>query len=336
MVAGKREEAIRFGWEALQLAEELALDDLRAAALNTIGCARAGYGDLGGIVDLERSIAIAEERNSPASIRSYGNLAEIVGNLGDLGRRFELQAKALKAAERFGDRTRIRWFEALRVAEHYCRGRWNEALQVAETSMAEWSNREPDVVARRVRGRIRLARGDVDGALGDAAQARALGCALDEPDLVYSALAFEAAVLVAAGRVVQAGQIADELLARWAKSRHALLASSWVVDLARVLAELGRGAAVREATANGIARTRWLEAAEALVAADFQRAADLFAEIGTAPDEADARLRAAEALIASGNHRRGEEELARALAFYRSVGASARVRVAEGLLAASA
>jgi class 3 adenylate cyclase len=336
MVAGEREAAIRDGWEALQLAEELALDDLRAAALNTIGCARAGYGDLGGIVDLERSIEIAEERNSPASIRSYANLADLSGRLGDLRRRFELQACALQSAQRFGDRNYIRWLEALRVVEHYCRGRWDEALRVAETTTAEWAGREPEVVARLARGRIRLARGDVAGALEDASAAHALGRALQQADLLYPAVTFEALALLESGAAGRAERLASDLLARWVESEYSLLAASWVIDLARVLTELGRGAELAQAASRAGARTRWLDAAETYVAGDFRSAAAILAEIGAAPEEADARLRAAEALLASGDRRDGEHELARALAFYRSVGASAYVRTGEGLPAASA
>jgi class 3 adenylate cyclase len=336
MVAGEHEAAIRGGWEALQLAEELDLDDLRAAALNTIGCARAGYGDLGGIVDLERSIAIAEERNSPASIRSYANLADLTGRLGDLRRRFELQARALQSAQRFGDRNYIRWLEALRVTEHYCRGRWDEALRVAETTTAEWAGREPEIVARLVRGRIRLARGNVAGALEDAAAAHALGGALQQADLLYPAVSFEAVAVLESGDARTAERLALDLLARWVDSECSLLAAFWVLDLARVLTEVGRGPELTDAAAHTSAKTRWLEAADAFVARDFRTAAEVLAEIGAAPEEADARLRAAEALLASGNRRDGESELARALAFYRSVGASAYVRTGEGLPAASA
>jgi hypothetical protein len=40
-------------------------------------------------------------------------------------------------------------------------------------------------------------------------------------------------------------------------------------------------------------KSRWLDALEAAAAGDFERAADLYAQIGSAPDEAWARARAA-------------------------------------------
>jgi len=54
------------------------------------------------------------------------------------------------------------------------------------------------------------------------------------------------------------------------------------------------------------------------------------------PDEADARLRAAEEAIEAGRRAEGERELERALALWRSLGATAYVLEGEALLAASA
>jgi len=59
MLAGRSEEAIRIGADALAMAEELRLDELRAHALNNIGVAKASAGDLSGLEDLRRSIDIA-------------------------------------------------------------------------------------------------------------------------------------------------------------------------------------------------------------------------------------------------------------------------------------
>jgi hypothetical protein len=55
--------------------------------------------------------------------------------------------------------------------------------------------------------------------------------------------------------------------------------------------------------------------------------------MGSLPDEAYARLRAAETLAAAGRRDEGGEELERALEFYRRVGAVRYLREAEALLA---
>jgi hypothetical protein len=58
----------------------------------------------------------------------------------------------------------------------------------------------------------------------------------------------------------------------------------------------------------------------------------VFAEMGAPRDEADARLCAAEKLVGEGRRTEADEQLQRALAFYRSVGATRYVREAEALL----
>jgi hypothetical protein len=66
------------------------------------------------------------------------------------------------------------------------------------------------------------------------------------------------------------------------------------------------------------------------------RAADIYADLGAVALEAEVRLIAGEQLIESGRRSEGEEQLERALAFYRGVGAVAYVARGESLLAASA
>lgn len=77
-------------------------------------------------------------------------------------------------------------------------------------------------------------------------------------------------------------------------------------------------------------------AAAAVLAGDFGRAADIAAENAWRPDAAELRLRSAEALVAEGRRAEADVQLAEALAFFRSVGATRIVRRAEALLAATA
>ena len=69
---------------------------------------------------------------------------------------------------------------------------------------------------------------------------------------------------------------------------------------------------------------------------EYRTAADLYCELELRPFEAHARLRAAEQLRIEGRHADANEQLERALAFFRSVGAVRYVRRGEALLAASA
>ena len=89
---------------------------------------------------------------------------------------------------------------------------------------------------------------------------------------------------------------------------------------------LGRGGELLELDAENTP-TPWSEAASAYVSGEYSRAADIYAQIGSRPDEGWARLRAAE--THSGGRREAEYELASALEFFRAVGATAYLRCGE-------
>jgi len=81
-------------------------------------------------------------------------------------------------------------------------------------------------------------------------------------------------------------------------------------------------------------QTKWIVVTRAVVRGDYAEAAELFAEMGSRPHEAYARVRAAEKLVAEGRRAEADEQLAKALAFFRSVGATRYMRTAEALLSA--
>ncbi len=326
MLAGSRQEAIRVGLEALRMAEELGLDELRAHALDNIGVARAGIGDRGGIADLERSIEIAVALGSPEAIRGYVNLGTTVAEIGNLQRAFDLYAEGRAAAERLGDADRIRWFESERLYELYWRGRWDEAADLADRLIAETDAAAQTTVTdyRLVRGRIRLARGDPGGAREDARWVLDLSRGASYPQELYPALAFAARAQLACGDVQEAGRLAQEQLRLWSASGGETPASFWSADLAWVVRALGRESDLLTAAESVRAPTRWLDAARAVAEGKLAAAADVYAEIGSKPDEAVARLALAEELAAVGNPG-AEAQRERALAFLHAAGADAHL-----------
>jgi hypothetical protein len=80
----------------------------------------------------------------------------------------------------------------------------------------------------------------------------------------------------------------------------------------------------------------WNASAEAIARGRLGDAAELLGRTELASEEAYARLRAAEQLASEGRHAEAQTHLTRALAFYRSVGATAYVHRGEALLPASA
>jgi tetratricopeptide (TPR) repeat protein len=218
------------------------------------------------------------------------------------------------------------------VYQHYWSGEWEAALSLAEQLIARaerGASRRPELDGCLVRAWIALAQGDLVQATADADRAHDFSREAGDPQNLYPALALRARTLVAIGRQNDAAASAHELLSLLRERPS--FPSFWVMDVAVVLAELGRGGELAEASARAPA-TRWLEAASAYVAGEPERAADLCAAIGALPEEAYARVEAAGAAFADGRRLDAEDQLERALEFYRRVGAASYCRRAEGLL----
>jgi predicted ATPase/class 3 adenylate cyclase len=335
LATDEAEEAMRTAGEALQMADALALDDFRAHALSTLGFSRVMTGDLEGLGDLRESVEVAALANSPQAARGYNNLASITADLGDLETAFELYAKSRHAAARFGDELALRWLEVERMYEHYWRGDWDRALAVGDAvleTVGEAPGGVHDIDVSLVRGKITLARAGPEQACEQIERGLERARAMRVPQNLLPALALKAHALVAAGRAGESAACAEELLAVWLdEGRGVSLASFWLADLAFALAGLDRAGDLAAAGGRARTRTQWLEAAEAAEEGDWARAAGVFAHIGSRPDEALARLKAAEVLLQAGRQSEAEEDLARATAFVDSVAAAAWGRAVEAL-----
>ncbi len=332
MLAAQDDEAVRLGREALAMSQLLGLEDVSAQALNNIGVSRVALGDDAGIEDLERAISIALEINSPELARGYRFLAAVVAISGDLERSYELFAEGRRAAERFADAHNARPLAASYVSELYWRGKWDEAVARADSFIEESRAGSPhyhEIPCRRVRGQIRLAREDAAGALEDSDMGLAFARTARDPWFLNAALAFRARVLLSDGHADDAGSLADEALGLL-HSRRSVLGAD-LVELTAVLFDLGRGEELA-GLVRGLERpSRWAVAAGAFARGDFRTAAEAYAEIGTRPDEAYARLRLAKQLLERGCRDDADSTLRAASAFYEQVGATAFLRDAERL-----
>jgi tetratricopeptide (TPR) repeat protein len=174
------------------------------------------------------------------------------------------------------------------------------------------------------RGRIRLARGQLGKAVEDAE--RAVDLARDTGDRLNldPALAFGSRVLLAADQPADAGKLLDDLLAGLGGR---LLKPEVGIDLAVALVELGRPVEALDE----VLPSRWLDAVRAYAGGDPGRAARIYAEIGSRPDEAAAHLEAARRLLPT-RPAEGRVELERAMSFFREAGATASLDQAKELL----
>jgi tetratricopeptide (TPR) repeat protein len=337
MLAEENEAAIAAGREALAIAEPLGLGEIVAATLDTIGVARTHVGDAGGRDDIERSLQTALAINSPEAARACNNLAALFFSSGDLRRARKVAEEGIRVAERFGNAPVIQGLGSWEGDWTYADGRWDDCLRVTSEFIAACEAGSPNYLeywTRSVRGHVRLARGADEGALDDGRRAVAAARLTHSPQELSDALGFLLRAEVELGRTADAQEAAEELLSYLVRgvggNYMAPLRLAWVAE------GLGLAAEARKAL-NALPPTGWwLESAGRVLDGRYSDAADLFVEIGSLPEEAYARLRAAERLIGEGRRQQADDQLHRALAFWRSVGATRYVREGEALLAASA
>ncbi len=335
---GEDERTSALATRASAAAEEVGWDQALSESLNLIGSMRVGEGDDGGIADLERSVELAVASGAlGVQARALNNLAAAHQSRGDLERGYRRRLEGARAAERLGSKFLQHWFEAILVDHLYRRGDWDEAQRAAELLLAD-----PDATAHiaswqllAVRALLRLAKGDDAGARADADDALASGRAVGEVQAVTFVLPATAHILTMTSEAMRATELVRELMA--------LLRDRARMDFAVINLPLLASAALRlglgDEVVDGLARhpeSPWTEAARAYLDHDFTGAAEILGRAGAKPDEAEARLRAAEQLAAGGRRAEADEELARALDFYRSVGATRYLREAEALGAAPA
>ena len=339
MLAGRPADAIRVSRDALRIAERLGLDAVRADALVSIGASMCFSGDAAGVEDLERADAIAVQCNAPSVIcRAKTNLGAAWWLRGDLERGVAFWADAEAIAERFGQNVMRRWLRGNYAADRYVLGQWQAALAAADEVLAEVEAGTPHYWAPAcyaTRAHIRLGHDDTSGALADVERALELARFAKDPQAIDPTLAMAAFVFRQVGNLDRSEKMVDEafelLLAEQA-------AGPQRSDVLHVLAwtalPLGRG---RELLAvlpkNDVP---WVRAARAFATGELREAADICGSIGARTEEARDRLWLAEALVREQRRAEADVELHRALAFYRSVGATRYIREAEALLAASA
>jgi class 3 adenylate cyclase/tetratricopeptide (TPR) repeat protein len=326
MLGGRDQEAIAVGRQALAMAEELGLDVIRAHALNNIGAARSNMGDREGMADLERSIEISTAANSPELIRGYANLAALHGRWGDLERVHATQDEGIRLGERFGATDMLYWLKSQRgLFSTYTAGRWDESLANAEALIAG-DRHYTQRAAYALRAEIRLARGDVAGAVADTKRSVELGRIAKDPQASVPSLGVAAFVSVAAGDLSKAAEYAEEILAlepRFYDFGPTLYHLAWVMT------SLQRGDELAEALSRTLRASPWRAGSLSIAAGQLARAADIYGEAGSFAQEAYTHLRAAEAEDAGA-------QLDKAIAFFRRAGATAYLARAERLVSAAA
>jgi DNA-binding SARP family transcriptional activator len=325
MLADEKEEAIRVGREALATAEELGLDSLRSHCLSSIGVARVCSADVEGLMDIEQAYAIALAANDAwAAWRARVNLADcLLWQVGDAGRAFAQRHELESLLEAASSWTVTRWNQSYDAWESYWRGAWTETLQICDDFIAALEAGRPHPIASELyslRALVRMSRGD-EGALDDARIAVTLARDVQDPRNVYPAIAFNAQIAADLDRLDEADRLVEELLHAGGPEPF----PSYVVPLSLAALRCGR-ADEALGRVERLASTPWRDAAAALLRGANVEAAERFATIGVLPEEARARLLAAEALAAAGRPEDARLQLSRCLPFFDGVQARAWIR----------
>jgi tetratricopeptide (TPR) repeat protein len=283
---------------------------------------------------MERALEIALAADSQVASSIVNNLAVYATYAGDFPRTDELYAEATRLGERYGDASSVRFVRGNRIWLDFMLGRWDRALESADTFIAECEAGSPHTLeefAREVRSALRLARGDQDGALRD--QLRSFEHVQTRADLFQriGTLSLTAALYAELEQLDEARGFAVQVppLVR----EHGLHGA--LTRLGPFADELGIGDELRAAVAAraGPFYPMWRSVIEHILADELAAAADIMESAGNRTVEANLRRHAGLRTLAAGRTADAEVELERALAFYRSVDASAYVAQIESALA---
>ena len=334
IIGDEPEEARRLATSALAIAERLELDELRAHALTTIGLVKDDVGDPEGIADIERAMELALEIGSPIAATIVNNLAVVAFRSGELRRGRDLYRDSLQIAERLGDRESARFTGTNLIFADFFLGDWDAAAHAVDEFIAACEAgaahaNESDM--RGLRGAIRRARGDTAGSRLDYARAVELARASPGSTRLIAALIASAAMHAERNELAAARVFVTEALPIMRDTGQVAA----LLQLVGFVERLG----VRDSLLEAIRanpwqrRVFWRDAAVLAMEGSLIEAATFVSPTGAVTIESQLRFRGGQELIAAGRHAEGKVELERALAFYRSVDATAYVSEIESALA---
>jgi class 3 adenylate cyclase/tetratricopeptide (TPR) repeat protein len=333
-LTGRPREAIPLARQARARAEAQGLVDLEAHALDTIGVARTLLGDPGGLEDSRRALDLAIASDPPRAASIANNLSVAYWYALDIERMADAQETGLALARRFGDGSGLKWLRGSRPETLMIVGRWDEALAAADEFVSECESsgsHYQESLARSVRGRIRSARGDPDGALADLRRGLELARATGDAQMLMPALGGLAREAHEHGHEAEGAARLEELIGLLPGSPREEAAFALAQEVLYAPVIVGHEGEVKRAL--GKPRGPIGAIVSACLDRDFRRAADVWAAAGSPTYEGLHRIRAAEELLAAGTTAAGRSELGRAMAFFRRVGASRYLEIGDRLRA---
>ncbi len=326
-------DAAEISAEALRLAEQLGLDELRASVLTTMGVARTFAGDLSGSDELYAQAAAIEAPAAASEVaRALVNHVVNATFKGDFDETRRRHRVASEYATRIGDTRMTLWLDVNEIWFAQSDGRWDESLARADAFIAKVAplgGHYMEDAARITRAQIHASRG-VEGAHADLDWVLARLDASQDWQSLMPRLLLSANVRSILGEDAEANALLDRVREITFVPNTPGVDGTVLVTVVR----LGRAEEWIQRFSR-TADTPRMRAAHLLLSGRTVEAADAYLHIAGACDEAAVRLLAAEQFVAEGRRAEADVQLQRALAFYRAVGASRIVRRAETLLAAA-
>lgn len=332
-IGGDLRGGLEMATRALAMADALGAEELRAHALCTMGLAGMALGRTGARELVRQALDIAVALRSPEAGSIANNLAVTTFLELRMAEARELFEEGLRTAEYFGDASGARWLRSQVAIFDWVIGDWDAFLNVADALIARSETGSPhyDEASLRIhRARVRLARGEVDGASSDVRTAIGLGRELRDPQESLSVIGAAVLVLEETGRQGEAEELVSELVE--GAERHPFDAT-WTLSLDFLFSRTAAGheRSLRAALSKA-PDVPWKAVAIACLDGDFVRAADLYSKAGSPTLESRLRLRAAEHLAEAGRLDESRIQAQRALEFHRAVGASRYVDLETRLL----
>jgi tetratricopeptide (TPR) repeat protein len=328
MLGEDHREAIRLGGQALAIAESFGLDELRAHALNSIGSAKFHFRDPTGLEDLEASAAIGRAIRSPEAARALNNIGALLWAVGDTARARDAIDEAVRLATEYGHAPIARVARGQQIVMLADQGDWEAGLRAADEFISPEAHHAIDDSVLRRRARIRLGRGDVAGALGDANTAVELARTQGDPQGLVPSLACAVRVHAEAGLTREAQSLSDELIAAFPNP-----GEDWMLsDFAWAAVSVDRKKELSNLLERAPEVSPYGHAARALLDGDYATAAEIFQTIGERENAAHAQRYTAARLIADGRPEAAEPLLEDATQFFRSVRASRYLNEIDELL----
>ena len=322
MLNDENEEAIRVGREALDMAERLGFDELRANVLSTIGTAMSNSEPGTGDEMLREAVAIGTTLNSVEAPRALNNLAVSAFFQGSLRREHELLLESRAAAERVGSDNYVRFAEGNLCWTSYAIGDWNDSLRRCDAFIAECeagSAHASEDIVQDARAEILLGRDDLDRALRAWSRTTELSEGLKRGRGAVRAQLLAARMLHEVGRLDEARAA---LLTALDKTDR--MYTPQTVSFVLLAEPLGLSDRLDEFLGRAGSGS-WLETAKLVIAGELAEAARRLDVAGHLSLAAQVRLRSQEG-----------GELERAVDFFASVGATRYLTRAEAKLAAMA